>query len=354
MPLNTNNRLYWACQAVGLARDGSSTFTPIHGLQTVGITTTFNLESLFEIGQLPLYELIENIADVEVTLEKVLDGYPLIYHLATPNASNSTLPGRSTVACILALNVYGETVNSASGTQNAQVTLSGLYCSSIGYNFPVEGFATESVTLVGNNKVWSSAGFTFTGTLFNGSDAPLSLASGTGGGQRREDVIFGSNLTGTNTLLPGGSYGGIPGLTASGANIANSNGVLPAKIQSINITADLGRESLFELGRKLPYFRFVSYPVKVNTEIATITADGDFVDFTEGGYDGFGGNLTPKRILVVTRDGTKIDAGSKNKLTGVTYGGGDAGGGNVTTTFSYSNDNELVVLHLNDPAGFTS
>lgn len=354
MPLNSNNRLFWAAEAVGLARDGSSTFTVIHGLQTVGLTTTFNLENIFEIGQLSVYEIVENVADIEMTLEKVIDGYPLIYHLATPNASNSTLPGRSAVSCIAAMNTYGETVSSASGTPNSQVTMSGLFVSSVGYTFPVEGNATESVTLVGNNIVWSSAGFTFTGTLFNGNDVPLAFTSGYGGTQRREDVLFGSSLTGTNSILPGGSYGGVPGLTASGLNVLNSAGVYPAKIQNISISADLGREALYELGKKMPYFRFVNYPVTVTTEISTISSDGHFVDFTEAGYDGLGSNLTNKRVYVITRNQMKIDAGTKNKLSSVSQTGGEAGGGNVTTTYTYTNQNDLIVLDNQDPAGFTS
>ena len=67
------NRIYWAIQALGVAREGShnaatahvtsaghvaklrhSIFTP--GIQSVGITTTFNLEQVFEMGQLSIYQ----------------------------------------------------------------------------------------------------------------------------------------------------------------------------------------------------------------------------------------------------------------------------------------------------------
>ena len=82
----SNKRVFWAIFAAGLAGDGETTFTEIHGLQSVGINTSFNLEQVFEIGQIAIYENVEDLPEIEVTLEKVLDGYPLIYHLATPNA----------------------------------------------------------------------------------------------------------------------------------------------------------------------------------------------------------------------------------------------------------------------------
>jgi hypothetical protein len=44
------------------------------GAQSVGMTTTFNFEQVFELGQLEIYEFIEAEPEIEVTVEKVLDG----------------------------------------------------------------------------------------------------------------------------------------------------------------------------------------------------------------------------------------------------------------------------------------
>src|SRR5690606_5957730 len=153
MPIESNKRIFWAIQAFGIAKDGTTTFTPVKGVQGVGINTTFNLEQIFQLGQLSIYEQVENLAEIEVTTEKVLDGYPLIYHLATQNATSSTLLGRSNDRCTLGMSIFADTSNSASGTPNSQVTMSGMYISSLGYSFPLEGNITESVTFVGNNKV---------------------------------------------------------------------------------------------------------------------------------------------------------------------------------------------------------
>ena len=80
------NRIYFANQQVAIRQDGDTgtdAWKPAHGVQSVAVTTTFNLEQAFELGQLSIYENIEGVPDIEVTLTKVLDGYPLLYTLAT-------------------------------------------------------------------------------------------------------------------------------------------------------------------------------------------------------------------------------------------------------------------------------
>ena len=72
------NRIYFANQQVSFKRDGATGYTTAHGVQSVAVTTTFNLEQAFELGQLAIYENIEGVPDIEVTATKVLDGYPLL------------------------------------------------------------------------------------------------------------------------------------------------------------------------------------------------------------------------------------------------------------------------------------
>jgi hypothetical protein len=350
MGLNENNRIFWAIKAFGMGEDGATSFTEVHGLQSVGITTTFNLEQLFEIGQVSIYENIEDIPDVEVTTEKVLDGYPLVYHLATPNTTVGSLLGRTVDKCIGVMSIFGDVQDSASGTPNSQVTMSGLFVNNLSYNIPVEGQATESVTLIGNDKVWSTSSFTFSGSIFDNTDSPLAALGGSGGIQRREDVLFDSLTDGTVSLMPTD----IPGITSSGTNEAHSNGVgLAARIQNISVSADLGRESLFELGKKSPFFRSAASSVEVTTEIETLAFDGDLVGATEAGVASGGNNLTDQQIIVVMRDSTKLNMGTQNKLASVTYGGADAGAGNATITYTYTTFNDLTVTHGNDPAGIS-
>lgn len=332
------NRVFYAVQAVGIAPFQTNSFVSVHGLQSVGITTTFNLEQVFELGMLAIYENIENVPDIEVTLEKVIDGYPLLFHLCTRGAgAGSSLITRSAKRCQVAMNIYDDVQDAASGTQTAQVDMSGMYLSSITYTIPTDGNCTESVTLVGNDKSWRTGTFTYSPTTEFVNDVPRALTMSSGGIQRRENVLFSAG----NTLLPSGSDG-IPGIASYGQNV-ETNGVLGAHITSITVKADLGRDSINELGRKGPYFRFVNWPVEVTTDIEVITTTGDRIAAGENT------TLSNQRIIVALQDSTRIDLGSGNKLKSVTYGGGDAGGGNATVTYSYSGFNYLLVTHSQDP-----
>src|SRR5690606_1504783 len=126
----------------------------------------------------------EDVPEVEVTLEKVLDGYPIIYHLATQGTADTSLLGRQNQRCMLALSAFGDTQSSASGVPVKEIQCSGLYYSSVSYDFSADGNFTDSVTLVGNNLKIKNANFDFAGSLFDNTDQPLALVSGLGGVQR--------------------------------------------------------------------------------------------------------------------------------------------------------------------------
>lgn len=351
-----NKRIFFAIKQVAVKKDGepAGSYRAIHGLQSFGMNTTFNLENVFEIGQISIYENIENVPDIECTLEKVLDGYPLIYHLLSIGATSATLAGRSTVSSDIGFSTYDDTKDSASGTPIAECQISGIYASRLTYTFPTEGNCTESVTAIGNNKVWRSTGFTMVG-LFNNTDVPLALTSGVGGVQRRENVIFlppdnpsndvnGMVATNRACVLPPD----VDGITASGLNLKTA-GQYGAHISQITVTTDFNRTDLLELGRRAPYFKYVNFPIEVTCDIEVIPTRGDFVQATEDGVYGSGINLLNRTIKIRTEDGTFLNLGTKNKLASVSQGGGDAGGGNETVTYSFSNFNDLEVKHPADP-----
>ena len=350
-----NNRIFWAVKQVGVAPVGEGTFTEIHGLQSVGITTTFNLEQVFEIGQLEIYENIEGTPDIEVTMEKVIDGYPLIYHLCTQGSTSNSLSGRQNGESIICMAVFGDTNDSATGVPETKVAMSGLFVSSLGYNIPVEGNCTESVTVVGNNKEWFGGAdnsiYTFNGAFTTNADTPQSAT----GVQRRENVVFDYTATSLDangqvvdsgaTVLPTE----IDGISSSGTNNRDSSGEFVSKVQSISVSTDLGREELFQLGRRNPYFRFVTFPVEVRCDIEVTATSGDLISATEAGVLGNGNNLSNQTIRVYLEDSTGLNLGPSNKLSSVTSGGADAGGGNEVIQYSYSNFNSLAVAHDADP-----
>lgn len=361
-----NNRIFYACQAVVISEQGLANPVLAHGVQSVGITTNFNLEQAFELGQIQIYENIEGLPDVEVTLEKVLDGYPLLFHLASPEATTSNLVGRSKSRCSVALGIYPDDQDAVDGAAPVEVLMSGMYINSVSYTIPVDGNATESVTLVGNNKEWNTTPLLVSDAVVDGIvkdgdgrglDAPL--ASGNGGIQRRENVVMSSCILPKSVIrsIDGAAFSAIS--ESAGNNWDAVNDTPIAHIQSVSISTDFGREDILELGRKTPYFRAPTFPIEVTCDLEVISISGDWVSAYETGNPDLAGavnagNNTPEEtILIALQDGTRFDLGNKNRLSSVTYGGGDAGGGNATMTFSYTNFNDLVVQHNEDPAQAT-
>jgi hypothetical protein len=364
--LLNNNRLFYAIEAIGFAPFSGvgttqatlqSGFLMASGVQSVGIDTSFNIEQVFQLGQLDIYANMENIPNVEVTVEKVLDGTSLLQHLATPlTGQGSELLSRySNQRCDVAFNVYRDYLSSASGggalaTGDAnihQCYMSGMYVSSINFNLPTDGNMTESITLVGNSKNWKAGAAVGTGIMdFRPKQSQSSAPPLSGLVMRRQNLVFGTGTTESDTNV---SYlpKEIPGIDATGFNRTYALSTLAtgvyagfgAHVQSIQISADLGRTELFELGRRGPYHRYLDFPIEVTCAIEIIDTQGDSIIAREEAQS----NLTDQRIYLVLEDGTNIDLGSKNRLTSVNNSGGDTGGGIRTATYNYSNFNALTV-----------
>ena len=134
-------------------------------------------------------------------------------------------------------------------------------------------------------------------------------------------------------------------------------------MQNASISTDFSREDIMELGARNPYYRAPGFPIEVSCEFEAIAISGDFVNALETGdptfwdpsHDNYnlkasGDNTKEEIIFIKLQDGTVFDLGKKNRLSSVSYGGGAATGGNVSISYSYSNFNEMTVLHPQDPA----
>jgi len=385
-----NKRIFYAAQQVSISdTQGDVTMTAaeaVKGVQSVGIATNYNLEQVFELGKLSIYENIEEIPDVSITLSKVLDGNALIYHMATQEASladaEPTLVGRSNTSCQVGLGIYPDTDTATSGESAVSAMVaSGMFISDVSYSFPLDGNASEDVTLVGNNKAWrhqpnygDALNSTFSGYQSNidvlrgisESDSPADTDTAV---SRRQDLLFGDGGTAHNktldtngqiddadlTVLPPEIFG----ITNSGTNEKDSDGNFGAHLSNITVSATLGREQINELGRKSPYHRFVSFPVEVTTEVEATSHSGDMVSAIEDGIfntgtaacDGSDSNLKDRTIRIAVCEGTRIYCGLKNKLSAVNYGGGGTDGGNVTVTWTWTTFNDMTVIHPQDPHG---
>ena len=362
------------------------------GVQSVGMNTTYNMEQMFELGQVEIYENSERQPEFEMTVNRVLDGTkPLWFMVVEPSGSNNNLVGKTaSYRCDALLNIYADSQYRATGNPVSACLGSGMYISNYTITLPVDGACTEEITLVGNDKIWAS----FDSTILNQGEsvltppitgegyweAPEGIASGvfgwtniggaqeSAGGsssngilvvgsgiQKRENVdlrrsILPDDIPGVSAFASSGLYAGFingqlyyyTGDTDQTVGDCNCDS-LAEHIQTITITCALNREDLFEEGSKRPYFKATTFPIEVTCSIEVITADGDLVDARS--LDSEENTIANNTIIIRTTDGMQIDLGDSNRLTSISYGGADATGGNATVTYSYTSYNTFNVTH---------
>lgn len=321
------DRIIYALQNVAIDGLQNGDYTFMKGIQSVSMSTNFNLEQVFQFGQLNIYENTEGVPDVEMTLSKALDGSALMYTTAT-SGNNVGLVTASDRQFNTVLGIWDESAfNNATGEPTHMVMLSGCTVGSIGYNFSVDGPFTEDMTIQANNKIWAGSCARYGLSLESWPTAYTGDTPDAAGGiQNRR------SFDKANCLIP--------------SNIPEGK----TRIQSISVSCDFGLEPLSELGSYTPYARKASFPIEVTSDIEVISTGGDGISATESGCATGAltqcdvvSNLTDEAILIRTCDGTSIDLGNKNKLSSVQYGGGDTAGGNSTVTYSFSNFNDLLV-----------
>lgn len=330
-----NNRIFYACQAVAIAKTGHANadtpqFEVMKGVQSVGITTNFTLEQVFEFGQVQVYSNEEQMAEVEVTIEKVIDGQKLLYLQSVGEVGKTNIVSASNSKCDVYLAIFPDSTSSISGTTRDHTLMcSGVVLSSVNYNYSVDGNATESVTLVGNNKFWDAGTYGVIGVSPN-------TAFGTAGGATafeiagadvpNSGIVRRQKFNIANSVIP-------PEVCSQGGLVANASG-----IQSISVSADFGRDDQMQLGTYGPYNKYAQFPFEITTEFEVNATNGDLIAIS-------GNAPTTVNRTIILRDmaGTVLNMGTLNKLTSVNYTGGDTGGGNATVTYSYSTYSDLKV-----------
>ena len=292
------NRVYFASQ--GLSIGG----TTVQGAQSVGISINYSLEQAFQLGRLAIYDNIVTDGEVSVTASKNLDGNSTMFSLF--GGGNIASHGTTTKSIIVASNT-SEAATSLDTTAQTATTMTGCFLSSLSYTFPSDGFATEEISFVTDNK--STAGTVA---------APASTS---------KENVYRHHVT------------------ASGVHASDN-------ITNISISADLGREAMFKLGQFRPYHRFANFPFEVTAEFTIAnTATDTSVVALDGVTCTGDGNLPAQqtiKVIVCDSNSNATTAGyvftmSGCRLSAVSQDGGDTGGGNASTTFTYTTYNTLDV-----------
>jgi hypothetical protein len=326
------------------------------------MNTTFNLEQAFQLGTVELYENIENTPNVEVTMTKVIDNTAPLYTMCMGGSAgvDGANAGQELGSLVnnrvnFRLGIFEDNKQYVKDGAKSHVVCSGMYLSRFNYTIPIDGNGTESVTLVGNHKIWntgaflgqSSYGFS-AATIFDPTTVVGSITP-----TKTSGILTRQYVNILDSVLPEGS-GGIK--RPNSTNTAQDGSTSRPHYQSITVSADLGRESINELGKFSPYCRYTTFPIEVTSEFQVVSPNGDYVDANDFYLGDFCGvsktNLKKHEIKIQINtantsntcgNGMILNLGKKNTLTSVNHSGGDTGGGNVTVTYSFRNFNNFAI-----------
>ena len=303
-----SNRIFYASQSIAVATGGAGPGTVVQGATSVSLATSFSLDKMYQLGHISVYDQIVNAPEVEVTIAKNLDGNDTIYKLAT---GGGTLVATSAAAPTLTLAIGSDTDAQLVANSSASVVMTGCFLKSVKYDMQVEGAFTEECSFVGSSKT-------------------VTATAGTSPATSGAKVLSRRNFK-LNGTLPS---------EVSGKNL-----------QSVSISADLGREAMYKLGQFTPFFRAVQFPLEITCEIAVLATANDGVLLTQSDMNGctVAGVPSGQQITIILceasggTDKYTFNLGDKNTLQSVNYSGGDTGGGNVTITYSYTTANTLTI-----------
>lgn len=308
------NRVYYSSQGVSVGLQ-TGTFATVEGGQSVGISANFSLEQAFQMGRVAIYDNIMTDGEVTITTSKILDGNDTIYKLATGAAGLSPIVNQSETEFkvrVASNTNEGATALDASAQLGTEVT--GCFLSSVSYTIPSDGFATEEVSFVGDNKAV-------------GSSKSVSAPSGS-----TTRATYRQMFDQAGSSLPA---------EVSGLNVTN-----------VAISADFGREAMFKLGQFRPFHRYANFPFEVTCEftVSNTSTDQSPIDL-DGVTATSDGNLPSKQNIIVKLTDAQGFAGSHGyefhvsgaRLNTLSQDGGDTGGGNATTTLGYQTFNELSI-----------
>lgn len=320
-----NKRIFYASHAVGVNS------TTVQGAQSVTVDTNFNLEQVFQLGRLAIYDNIQVDPEVQVTINKALDGHELIWtlsqaaHVAPPAADGSIVVHANDKSHIKLTVGREEDDFVVAGNAQSYINMTGCFVDSLTYTFPVDGNFTEEVTFVGSHKAHTAA-----------IGAPTHEEPGLVTGNTNGNVLRRQNFQISQSTLP--------------AEITGRN------LSSCSISTSFNREKMFKLGQYSPFHRYVNFPIEITTTfdvIAENVADDGNALFDEVATECTGRGDQRQAIFISVCDGEgntvyEFDLGSGNALQTISYSGGDTGGGIVTETFTYITYNELTINDYTD------
>jgi hypothetical protein len=284
-----NNRVFYACHAVGVGQGGPSR---VSGAQSVAMSTTFDVEPVFQLGQIESVDTLQLSPSVEVTVNRVLTsgGGTII--------SGDFMDYVGTDDYHVCLSI-GDDTSPVLSSPSTHISITGAGVSGVTYNFPVDGTFTEEVNFLARDKA------------LGGCSVSLGAAE-------------------TATVKTRQYYSsGAPSAVTSAGNLTN-----------VSISASISRENLFRLGEYKAFHNYATLPAEITVDFEVSATSTDGIAIAD--YSACNGPASGGETIALDICGHTFTM-EKCILSNVSYGGGDTGGGNATITFSYTTYNSLTV-----------
>jgi len=344
-----NNRIFYACQAVYV--DG----TYLQNVQAVGIDYSADATGISDTGRTQQQRSLYSKPEITISIQREVNtaalpfyapasvtSYANAYILKNGNLGTSGWDSSSLLKEYSIEVAYGS--DDLSGNIES-TTLKHCLLTEVSYEISVDGRMTENLSFVTRNliKAGSEAApiaTPLTGTIFKRQHLDV----------ENEEFI-------------------LPSEVKSVVDVENDEGVDVARsVQSISINAAFDYGEMSDVGKwrgsnqtSLPTeqnkWRYITTPIGITCEITAIVRKSIEQNILIKDTNFMGTFPTPDREIkiVMGQESSKfvIDLGKKNYLTGISFSGGDTGGGNVEATFSYANTNNDFVPYRGTPVTLT-
>lgn len=293
-------RIFYALQNVLVAG------TPLKGVQTVGASSTTNLESFSAFGSLAAHTILQDM-DLELTVESALgDGWN----------SALNLLGYTTFSADFFDTANDITIQYLTSTGTMVAIKLNAVLTSYQVQMGTDGPATESLT-------FQNAGTAVFTTGTGGS--ALGVSS-----ENICDVITRPNFTSFNEYYR--------------ANCCSEDAAVSTPVTnllSFSASMDAGNEKINVLGQSMPFGKFATFPIETSMEIER------HLDPSTASMDSFNsGTISGNSLVDACYNPTAILGGHTYSLNGarlasISRSGGDVGGGNVSISQSYTGYNDF-------------
>jgi len=304
-----NERIFYALQQVQIGNGAASeTMTALKGVQSVGMSSTTNVESVSAFGSIEATTILQDM-DLEITVENAL-GSDWTNALGAGGYSSFDSTFFDTKRTV--------TLHYLTATGTTKLIELEAILTSYSVQLGTDGPATESIT-------FANAGASVFTTGTDGTALPTQNVSVCNVITRPKFTKF-EQTTYDNCCV-----------NTTNAPVDHSN------VQSFSASFDVGSEKISALGQSQPLHKFATFPAEVSAEVEVHVDPSASIGLLNSGTI----NASTLSMDDVCHDLSiqmpgNIYGMDKMRLSGVSRSGGDVGGGNVAISRSFTGFNTFT------------